>query len=231
MKKIYIIIFVAILLVGGIYYYNNVFKKGGMTATTNPTFGVTQVVITDAKISDGGKNYTMDITYPTVSIDFIDQDINSYVQGQITQFKKDIGTEVISPNWQNTLFINYEVVNNNDGLFSLKFDTELFTGGAHPNHLIITRNYDLKQKKLIAFENIVPDQTTLDKVADISLNYFKKQGLEFDLFMDGFAAKKENYNNFNLKKDSVIFYFQEYQIAPYVAGEQQIEIKLTDLKK
>ena len=65
----------------------------------------------------------------------------------------------------------------------------------------------------------------------ITLDYFKHQQLEYDLFTDGLEAKKENYERFNLKKDSVIFYFPEYQIAPYVAGPQQIEIKLNDLNK
>ena len=231
MKKIYLIIFVALILIGGIYCYNCVFKKTKGITTTNPTFGVTQVLVKDEKISEGGKNYTMDITYPTVNLEFIDKDIDSFIKKQVSDFKKDIGTEVISPNWQNTLFINYEVVYNNDGLLGLKFDTELFTGGAHPNHFINTKNYGLKEKKIVKFEDIITGQAILDRIANISLNYFKHQKLDFDLFTDGFVAKKENYPNFNLTKDSIIFYFQEYQIAPYVAGSQKIEIKLTDLNK
>lgn len=121
------------------------------------------------------------------------------------------------------------MIYNNDGIFSLKFSTETFLGGAHPTHIISTKNYGLQDKKIIKFEDIITGQALLDKISQISSDYFKRQQLEYDLFVDGFQAKKENYLSFNLKKDSIVFYFQEYQIAPYVAGPQQIEIKLIDL--
>jgi len=229
MKKTTLIILALILIIGGMYYYNKFVKN--KVINNNPIFGKTQVTVNNKKITEGGKNYTIDITYPLVDVKFVDEDMNKLINEQIDQFKNDIGTEVISPNWQNTLFINYEIINNSDSLLSLKFDVELFTGGAHPNHFIITRNYDLDTESIITLWTILEDQEGLNKVALITLDYFKHQQLEYDLFTDGLEAKKENYERFNLKKDSVIFYFPEYQIAPYVAGPQQIEIKLNDLNK
>jgi len=229
MKKTTLIILALILIIGGIVCYNKFIKN--KVINNNPIFGKTQVMVNNKKITEGGKNYTIDITYPLVDVKFVDEDMNKLINEQISQFKTDIGTEVISPNWQNTLFINYEVINNSDSLLSLKFDVELFTGGAHPNHFIITRNYDLDTERIITLWTILENQEGLNKVSLITLDYFKHQQLEYDLFTDGLGAKKENYERFNLTKDSVIFYFPEYQIAPYVAGSQQIEIKLNDLKK
>lgn len=233
MKRIIQIILILGIIIGGIYYYMNFIKKNE-TGEGNPTFGITQVLIENEKINEGGENYTVDITYPKTTIEFIDNDTFSFITGILNKFKSDIENEtpcVDCPDWQKTLFINYEVVHNNDGIFSLKFSTETFLGGAHPTHIISTKNYGLKEKKIIKFEDVITGQALLDKISQISSDYFKHQQLEYDLFVDGFEAKKENYLNFNLKKDSIVFYFQEYQIAPYVAGPQQIEIKLIDLNK
>jgi len=147
MKKTTLIILALILIIGGIVCYNKFIKN--KVINNNPIFGKTQVMVNNKKITEGGKNYTIDITYPLVDVKFVDEDMNKLINEQISQFKTDIGTEVISPNWQNTLFINYEVINNSDSLLSLKFDVELFTGGAHPNHFIITRNYDLDTESII----------------------------------------------------------------------------------
>ncbi len=231
MKKILWIIVVLLLIIGGVYYGSHFIKNGTNTETDNPVFGTTQVVINEKKITEGGKNYTIDVTYPTVDVEFIDQDINSFITEEVDDFKKIINAIKESPNpdWSYTLFVNYSVAFNNEGIFSLRFDTEEFVGGAHPSHMIFTKNYDLKNRKLINFDDIITNQTVIDKISQISLDYFKRQQLEYDLFVDGLAAKKDNFNHFNLKKDSISIYFPEYQIAPYVAGPQQIEITFKQL--
>jgi len=64
----------------------------------------------------------------------------------------------------------------------------------------------------------------LETLSQYSLDHFQKQNLEYDLFLEGLEAKKENFSVFNLTDESMIIYFNEYQIAPYVAGNFELAI-------
>ena len=44
------------------------------------------------------------------------------------------------------------------------------------------------------------------------------------LFADGALPKPENYQTFVVGADSVTFIFQEYQVAPYAAGPQEVSL-------
>ena len=64
----------------------------------------------------------------------------------------------------------------------------------------------------------------LNTLSQYSLDHFQNKELEYDLFLEGFEPKKENFSTFALTDSSMILYFNEYQIAPYAAGNFQIEI-------
>jgi hypothetical protein len=91
MKRIIQIILILGIIIGGVYYYINFIKNND--TGENPTFGITQAIIENEKISEGGKNYTVDITYPKTTVGFVDSDISSFITGILNKFKSDIKNE------------------------------------------------------------------------------------------------------------------------------------------
>lgn len=82
----------------------------------------------------------------------------------------------------------------------------------------------VSEKREITFEEIITDDDILTNISKYALTYFKNKKLEYNLFEEGFESKKENYQVFALTNNSIIFYFNEYQIAPYVAGSFEMEL-------
>ena len=234
MKKfLWLVLILAVLVVlycGAIYLKNQFSRSADIIV---PDDNLNPAEIKDKTITEQGDNYSIDIHYPETNHAFVNQDIQNFVQQQIIDFKQSIVSQTIPPdvNWQFSLFMNYKVVCNNFGLLSLKFETEQFLGGAHPIHPIFAKNYDLLHQRVMTFENIIKDQETLDKIATIALKRFQDLHLDYELFTEGLAAKKENYEIFNLVPGGIIFYFQEAQVLPYVAGPQELEIKYQEINQ
>ena len=46
----------------------------------------------------------------------------------------------------------------------------------------------------------------------------------------GAGAKAENYKSWNITKQGIFITFDSYQVAPYVAGPQEVTIPFTEIK-
>ncbi len=231
MKKFILLIFLSFILVLAFFIMTtqNQLKTYLLKSTTTsiPTTPTTlsqgDINIIDKTISEDIDNYIIDIHYPQTQIQIIDDNIYDHIEKQIKEFKEAVS--IPSPNGaKTTLMINYKTVFNQEDVLSIKFETEAYTGGAHPSHLIWTKNFIVSDQAEIPFDHVITNDLMLKTIADYSLKYFKDQKLEYNLFEEGFEPKKENYQVFNLTKDTIVIYFNEYQIAPYAAGNFSIEI-------
>lgn len=118
-----------------------------------------------------------------------------------------------------------EFANNNLAVF--RFSEETFTGGAHPSHYTKTFNYDLKNNKILKLADLFkPNSKYLQKLSKLS-----KEKLEDNLdFEDGIKPLAKNFSNFLITPKGLIIYFNEYQVASYAAGPQEILIPYSELK-
>jgi len=120
---------------------------------------------------------------------------------------------------------------------SFAIHTSYFTGGAHGGEEIYTFNYDIREKKIITLEDIFAGSPNyLVRISEFVLSDLKSQlrtsteGLtpDDDMLTVGTAPTLENYKNFTLgSHDTVTFYFPQYQVAPYAAGEQTVTMPLS----
>ncbi len=134
------------------------------------------------------------------------------------------------------LNMTYTVNKYNDDILSFIIHTEIYTGGAHPNTYIHTITYNFKKNKEIILEEMFKNNPNyLAKISEISIQKLLKEEKIKEYFIDDYfyealAPKKENFKNFALDNNSIIFFFERYQIAPYAAGEFTVCIDLEDLK-
>ena len=128
-----------------------------------------------------------------------------------------------------TMNVKMELVQSNDRYISFVIRIEGYTGGAHGYHTITSFNYDVAAKRELA----ITDFITLADASAQSREQLKKvfadnsDAATFESFaMDGTDPKKpENFANFTFTNDAVKIYFNEYQVAPYVYGEQSTTIQ------
>ncbi|MDP3882811.1 MAG: RsiV family protein, partial [Candidatus Staskawiczbacteria bacterium] len=88
---------------------------------------------------------------------------------------------------------------------------------------------DLKNNKDIQLSDLFPGQPDyLQKISDFSIQNLAAQmqakigGTDGAWIDQGANPSLENFSIFLINKDNIIFYFPEYQVAPYAAGSFQV---------
>ena len=101
-------------------------------------------------------------------------------------------------------------------------------------------NYYLKNSSEIKLNDIfnVNQKEYLSRISDLALIDLANQSENLEMSLDpgmlesGTDAKLENFDNFNLTEDGIAFNFDQYQLAPYAAGEFHVIMpyqKLNDI--
>ncbi|MEI8223597.1 MAG: DUF4163 domain-containing protein [bacterium] len=151
-------------------------------------------------------------------------------QAQLTTDSGDLFQKRFEQGEMYTLSWNTEVIQSNDNYISVIIRQESYTGGAHGSRVARSFNYDVKQHK----ELILTDLMSYEKASQVSRESFKKVFTEngdrevFESFaLEGTDPKiPENFQVFTMTPDVITIYFNEYQVAPYVYGEQQVVIPI-----
>jgi len=107
-----------------------------------------------------------------------------------------------------------------------------FTGGAHGNGYFNCTLFSRETGEKLKLDDIISDIPKLTKIGD---KYFRKEaqlGPNDNLEEAGFWLPNsfELNNNFYFEKDKMIFFYNQYEIAPYVMGTIQIDIPMKEIK-
>ncbi len=128
--------------------------------------------------------------------------------------------------------ITSNVVQSNETDISVVIHEEIYSGGAHPAHNVISYNYDVKNNKEISITDLASLQYLSSQARDILTKKFLSDANETvlddnvkQMLYDGTdPSHLENFNTFTFTLTDLNVYFGEYQVAPYVFGEQEITI-------
>lgn len=119
-----------------------------------------------------------------------------------------------------TLDISYE--NYSSSYYeSYVFFLTVYTGGAHSNTTIWTINYDCEKREFITIDTFLKeDKNFLQKISrSIRGDLLVSPKITNTLMLiEGTKAIKENFENFVICDQKLIFYFEPYQVAPYSSG-------------
>lgn len=124
------------------------------------------------------------------------------------------------------------VVQSNENYVSVVVREELYAGGAHPAHNIVSYNYDVKNNEELAVTDFSSLQDLSNQARDILTKKFLNDANETvlddnlkQMLYDGTdVSRLENFNTFTFTPTDLTIYFGEYQVAPYVFGEQEVTI-------
>ena len=131
-----------------------------------------------------------------------------------------------------SLNVKYTLVSQMRDIWSFKFDFDFYSdGAAHPGLNSITLNYDLAQGKDLALADLfLPNSDYLGAISQYCVHELSKQPFFDTAFAEGAKPTPENYRNWNITPDGLMITFDEYQVAPYAAGPQTINVPYSELK-
>lgn len=169
--------------------------------------------------------------------------INNVVKDQLKQFK--VAAQLDQVNMKNvpeelrkdTFNMDYDidiVKPKNSILVSVRLSIEAMQAGrAHPYHAKRVVNFDLTTGKEIALNDLFkPHSAYLKAIASYSTKALDQKLKQDDwMVANGTKPDPKNFKNWNLQEDSILITFDEYQVAPYSYGAQEVEIPYSALKK
>lgn len=123
------------------------------------------------------------------------------------------------------------VENGRKDILSYQVNTDCYLGGAHGSYVVLYYNFDKKSGKLLNIRDIVPvekEKLVIDAMKKQLCEDWDAADLAELQEMTGITMLGDVYltNNFLLKKDSIEFLFNQYEIAPYAAGLIEVTIPL-----
>jgi hypothetical protein len=200
--------------------------------------------------SDPKFYYAIDVNYPQIhgedlsagAKDF-NKAIEHVVTDEITQFKRHVALDLVHMKTlpeemrKNSLKVDYDidvVKPKNSTLISVRMTFEgMQAGRPHPYHNNRVINFDLTTGKMITLNELFKKNAKFLQLLAAYTNKALNQKLKSDNWMvaEGTKADVKNFKNWNLQSDSILITFDEYQVAPYVYGSQEVEVPYAELKK
>lgn len=122
---------------------------------------------------------------------------------------------------------DFKITFNSSNIISLYSDEYTFTGGAHGNTIRTSQTWNLLQGFMLSLEAFFPNDPyfILNILKQINNQIQKEPNIYFEnacqLVLDTF-----NPQSFYLTPNSIVIYFQQYDIAPYSSGIRTFTITL-----
>jgi len=233
-KKQIAILSLAFIIVISVCIYFIFFRlnKKAFTKTPNNQGQAQTLNVEDKKISDNTSPFKIDITYPEISgQDAFNSLVKNAVDTEISEFKTnslendnavketDPGTYAKYPR-EYDLTISYDKGQIDSDVASVVLDVYNFEGGAHGANYQIAINYDIKNKKQLTLADVFSGQENyLQKISDYCIQDLTSQittaagNTEGTWIKDGASPIAGNFATFLINKDSITFYFPQYQVA------------------
>lgn len=148
------------------------------------------------------------------------------------KFKADFSDYPISWSVEREVKVYYQ----DAGLLSLSFYGFSYTGGAHPNSIVAYANFDLQSGKRLALQDLFREgfRERLNAVAEQRFRELKSIPPNQSYADAGFWFEDEQFkltDNFAAGDTGVVFYYNNYEIAPYAMGPTELGISYRDLRE
>lgn len=224
-------------------------KPSGNGNQTGQETAEDAIEVSVATVNQKDSFYNIQAEYPQFkgADESFNQKISDLVTGQIETFKKDA-----KDNWEarratatpeNPIPENptepFDFIETwtstqiNDRYISFLINIYYFSGGAHGLTQLYAFNYDVEKNKEITINDFLGSSDGLEKLSNLAIQAataeLQSVGLQLDdntkqMLQEGTKPTEDNYKNFNFDYDSIIIYFQQYQIAPGYLGPVPITL-------
>lgn len=162
-----------------------------------------------------------------------DKDFNNMAVNFFRDYEK-LKQEISNPMMTYQLNVNSEIKFQTESTVSLSISYFIFTGGAHPNSFTRLIVFDKSTGNSLPLSSFFKTGFEDDLNKKIDLAFRKLKGLSpADNLQDkgGLFENKITFNNnFAVSGSDIEFYYNPYEIAPYVEGSTELKIPISELK-
>ena len=176
-------------------------------------------------LSEDGPTYRIEGKYPQIGISAIDDQIKKSVDNASAEIKSLPANPSDSATPKNLLTFAFDRPYVGQDIVSVRLIISQDTGGAHPLTLLSGLNFDRgTARKLELKDALEYIGKTVREVSEKSTAQFQS-AFRDGFFPEGADSNPENYSSFLFTENSVGFMFQQYQVAAYANGPQEVIFK------
>ena len=192
------------------------------------------------RIQRGGNgNPAVSLYYPVLHQAAVDEAIRRWAMDVADAYEKEVskadGPDGEKPSsygmWDLTGL--FELSRPSEDVVSVTFSVYSYTGGAHGNLEITCLNYDLRTGRRLDLADLFKDP---EKALQLMSAWSQKElarslgeDTDEDMIRDGVAPDLRNFANLTLTPQGLRIEFQPYQVAPWAAGPQRVDMPLAEL--
>lgn len=168
--------------------------------------------------------------------DALNSMLSKWVLNRITQFRTDLDA-MESPNatsrlpGDNRISVTYSLKVKTDHILGIAWDVyQQFAGAAHPSEVLNVMVYDLDTgRQLMLADVFIPGSPYLKRLSQFCTQQLTVAAANsgYPLFEEGLRPIPKNFENFLLRPEGLYIVFNPYQVAPYVAGVQEVTVPYT----
>lgn len=182
---------------------------------------------------------SLEIYYPVFGYAKVDAEMKAFAEKQADEYEKDVAEAIVPgeerpasyEQWEMTGYFTLE--RPNPDVVSVIFNIFSYSGGAHGNLAITCLNYNLKTGQRIDFADLFRDpERALEMMSKFSAEKLNTELGEYadeDMIHSGTMPDLANFSNLTLFPNGIYIEFQPYQVGPWAAGPQRVEMTLQDL--
>jgi hypothetical protein len=168
-----------------------------------------------------------------VGSDSLSKSLEDYANNFIADYQSYLKDE-FSNHFPWEMDIDISVATNTANHFCIVANEYEYMGGAHPNGYVIYSNFDRATGSIVGLGSIF-ENGTKEKLTVIAEKLFREQQQVddslsladagfFTLVEEGEEGRFFLNQNFLIEKDGIRFYYNKYEIAPYVVGPSEVFI-------
>lgn len=122
-----------------------------------------------------------------------------------------------------------------NGVINYKMHEDIYCGGAHPSHLTLLYNFNDQTGNAITTWDVFKDEK--EEELKLMLTDRLMQNLNVKSMKElnelGYLEMVDIFvpTNFTMGEDSILFYFNEYDIAPYACGPSEVAFSWDEVKE
>jgi hypothetical protein len=209
------------------------------TFTPIPVFTVVSLVSNPTEETGQSPDYTIKAQTPffqgseDLRVTNFNNEMTLLTQEEIARFKDNVVQVQPLPGSTGSFYDQqYKLLSPSGNLVSLKFEIMIYIqGAAHPGTHMRTVTYDLEAGKDLQLSQLfLPGSDYLERIANYCIVQLGTRNIGFESFSSGAQALQANYGNWNITAEGLMITFNEYQVAAYAAGPQEVVMPYAELQ-
>ncbi|MDD4409195.1 MAG: Gmad2 immunoglobulin-like domain-containing protein [Candidatus Pacebacteria bacterium] len=167
---------------------------------------------------------SIDVNYPSFGNEKIDSEIKNNIDSHLKEFKSSL----TSDKTDQFLEISYSVENYSSDVVGVKY-VYSYSGEVKPVSEVECFTYDLSNSKRVLLTDVFKNNSDyLNKLSALSYDYLMRSSTS-DFVKTGTAPSIDNFSNFLLFGDRIVFYFSPCMVDACSEGIKQSSVKLSDV--